>query len=229
MQAPTVEKGAPLGNLSSPLAGGRPRRLAPLSIWSAEAQLFVHATKMVWGRYSKIKGAKPGVAAVTKQGALWTIKGRLDSVAPGTEGDWVAIDGVVERIAANNIQIRGEVAFRVAKVQNGTPCKVGGLLHFRRSGKSQVWRLAEGDNPCDGTQETVRPGVRQACREEPVPAQGKRTYSSLRTARGASRSRLAPARRRVRSRRGRCGPSPRSNAACAARLPRRGAATARHS
>ena len=27
------------------------------------------------------------------------------------------------------------------------------LLHFRRSGKSQVWRLAEGDNPCDGSQE----------------------------------------------------------------------------
>jgi len=74
-------------------------------------------------------------------------QGPAHSVAPGTEGDWVAIDGVVERIAANNIQIRGEVAFRVAKVQNGTPCKVGGLLHFRRSGKSQVWRLAEATIP----------------------------------------------------------------------------------
>ncbi len=30
---------------------------------------------------------------------------------------------------------------------------MAGSLHFRRSGKSQVWRLIEGDNPCDGTQE----------------------------------------------------------------------------
>jgi hypothetical protein len=175
LQAPTVEKGAPLGSLSSPLAGGQaaPTRTAVDS--DAEAQLFAYATKMVWGRYSKIKGAKSGVAAVTKQGALWTIKGRLDSVAPGTEGDWVAIDGVIERIAANNVYIRGEVAFRVAKVQNGTACKVGGLLHFRRSGKSQVWRLAEGDNPCDGTQEMFDLAYEKPAEKRPVPAQGKRT------------------------------------------------------
>jgi hypothetical protein len=176
LQAPTVEKGAPLSNLSSPLAGGQavPTRTAVDS--EAEAQLFANATRMVWGRYSKIKGAKPGVATVTRQGALWTIKGRLDSVAPGTEGDWVSIDGVVERIAANNVYIRGEVAFRVAKVQNGTACKVGGLLHFRRSGKSQVWRLAEGDNPCDGTQEMFDlVHEKPAGEKRPVPAQGKRT------------------------------------------------------
>jgi hypothetical protein len=175
LHAPPVEKGVPLGNLSSPLAGGQavPTHTAVDS--EAEAQLFAHATKIVWGRYSKIKGAKPGVAAVSKQGALWTIKGRLDSVAPGTEGDWVAIDGVVERIAANNVYIRGEVAFHVAKVQNGTTCKVGGLLHFRRSGKSHVWRLAEGDNPCDGTQERFDLAYEKPAEKRPVPAQGKRT------------------------------------------------------
>jgi hypothetical protein len=174
LQAPTVEKGAPLGNLSSPLAGGQsaPTRTAVDS--EPEAQLFIYATKMVWGRYNKIKGAKPGVATVTKQGALWTIKGRLDSVAPGSEGDWVSIDGVVERIAANHVQIRGEVAFRVAKVQNGTPCKVAGLLHFRRSGKSQVWRLAEGDNPCDGTQELFDLVHDKPVEKKPVPTQPKR-------------------------------------------------------
>jgi hypothetical protein len=174
--APTVEKGAPLGTLSSPLAGGQPAPTRTAIDSEAEAQLFADATKIVWGRYSKIKGAKPGVAAVTKQGALWTIKGRLDSVAPGTEGDWVSIDGVVERIAANNIYIRGEVAFRVAKVQNGSVCKAGGLLHFRRSGKSHVWRLAEGDNPCDGTQEKFDLVYEKPAGEKrPVPAQGKRT------------------------------------------------------
>lgn len=175
LQAPTVEKGAPLGTLSSPLAGGQVAATRTAIDSEAEAQLFANATRIVWGRYGKIKGARPGVVTVTKQGGLWTIKGRLDSVAPGTEGDWVAIDGVVERIAANNIQIRGEVAFRVAKVQNGTPCKAGGLLHFRRSGKSQVWRLAEGDNPCDGTQEMFDLVYEKPAEQRPVPAQGKRT------------------------------------------------------
>jgi len=153
LQAPQVEQGAPISNLSSPLAAdpAKPSRTAIDS--EAEAQLFASATRIVWGRYAKLKGAKPGAAAVTKQGALWTIKGRLEGAAPGAEGDWASIDGVVERIEAGKVQIRGEVAFRVAKVQNGTPCKVAGVLHFRRSGKSQVWRLAEGDNPCDGTQE----------------------------------------------------------------------------
>ena len=107
----------------------------------------------MWGRYAKIKGAKPGEVAITRQGNVWVVKGRIDSVAPGTEGDWASIDGVVERISAGHVQIRGEVAFRIAKVEKGVPCKVGGALNFRRSGKSQVWRLAEGDNPCDGARE----------------------------------------------------------------------------
>lgn len=175
-QAPEVDKGMPVTGLTSPLAGGQVAATRTAIDSEAEAQLFANATKIVWGRYSKIKGAKPGVATVSRQGALWTIKGRLDSVAPGTEGDWVSIDGVVERIAANNVQIRGEVAFRVAKVQNGTPCKAGGVLHFRRSGKSQVWRLAEGDNPCDGTQEKFDlVHEKPAGEKRPVPAQGKRT------------------------------------------------------
>ena len=109
------------------------------------------------------------------QGNLWTIKGRLDSVAPGTEGDWVSIDGVVERIAAGVVQVRGEVAFRVATVEKGTPCKVAGLLTFRRSGKSQVWRLAEGDNPCDGKREGFDLVMDKQGEKKPVPAQPKRS------------------------------------------------------
>jgi hypothetical protein len=174
LQAPSVEKGAPIGALTSPLADGPARTTRTAIDSEAEAQLFTHATRIVWGRYAKIKGAKPGAAVVTKQGPLWTIKGRLDSVAPGSEGDWAAIDGVVERIAANNVQVRGEVAFRVAKVQNGTPCKVAGVLHFRRSGKSQVWRLSEGDNPCDGTRELFDLVYDKPVEKKPVPTQPKR-------------------------------------------------------
>ena len=130
----------------------------------------------MWGRYAKIKGAKPGDVTVTKQGDAVVVKGRIDSVAPGTEGDWASIDGVVERIAPATVQIRGEVAFRVAKVEKGTPCKVGGLLHFKRSGKSQVWRLAEGDNPCDGMRgrcsiwSTRSRSRRSRCRPSPSAA-----------------------------------------------------------
>ncbi len=136
--------------------------------------MFADARKISWGRYAKIKGAKPGELSVTRQGAVWVVKGRLDSVAPGTEGDWTSIDGVVERIAPNLVQIRGEVAFRVAKVEKGTPCKVAGLLNFRRSGKSQVWRLAEGDNPCDGTREGFDLVMEKQVEKKPVPAQPKR-------------------------------------------------------
>lgn len=173
-EAPSVERGAPISGLTSPLAGDQAKPTQTKIDSESEAQLFANATRIVWGRYSKIKGAKPGTATVTRQGPLWTIKGRLDSVAPGTEGDWVSIDGVVERIAANNVQIRGEVAFRVAKV-NGTPCKVAGVLHFRRSGKSQVWRLAEGDNPCDGSQEMFELVHDKPAEKKPVPTQPKRS------------------------------------------------------
>jgi hypothetical protein len=175
LKAPEVDKGAPVGNLTSPLAADQAKPTSTKIDSDAEAQLFIHATKMSWGRYSKIKGAKPGTAAVTKQGPLWTIKGKLESVAPGSEGDWASIDGVVERIEAGKVQIRGEVAFRVAKIMNGSPCKVAGTLHFRRSGKSQVWRLVEGDNPCDGTQEQFDLVYDKPADKKPVPAQGKRS------------------------------------------------------
>ncbi len=174
-QAPTVQQGTPTTGLSSPLPGAI--KVDRTEITSdAEAQLFADARKIVWGRYSKVKGAKPGDMTVTKQGNVWVVKGRIDSVAPGSEGDWASIDGVVERIAAGVVQIRGEVAFRVAKVEKGTPCKVGGVLNFKRSGKSQVWRLAEGDNPCDGLRENFDLVFEKAAGEKkPVPAQPKRS------------------------------------------------------
>ena len=171
-RAPQVQQGAPTTDLTSPLAGSQNKVTRTEINSDAEAQLLAGANKIVWGRYAKIKGAKPGDVTIAKDNGLWTIKGKLDSVAPGTEGDWVAIDGVVERISAGHVQIRGEVAFRVAKVQQGTPCKVGGTLNFRRSGKSNTWRLVEGDNPCDGTQEMFDlHHDKPVAEKKPVPAQ----------------------------------------------------------
>jgi hypothetical protein len=170
-QAPTVQQGAPTGALSSPLPADKPKVTSTEIASDAEAQLFADARRITWGRYAKIKGAKSGEVAVTRQGGLWLVKGRIDSVAPGTEGDWASIDGVVEKISPGLVQVRGEVAFRVAKAAP-TPCKVSGLLNFKRSGKSEVWRLAEGDNPCDGMREGFDLVMQKAPAEKkPVPAQ----------------------------------------------------------
>ncbi len=174
-RAPTVEQGAPTSSLSSPLPPGAAKIERTEIASDAEAQLFADARKVVWGRYANVKGAKHGNVAVTRQGNLWIVKGRIDSVAPGSEGDWASIDAVVERISAGVVQIRGEVAFRVAKVEKGTPCKVAGILNFRRSGKSQVWRLAEGDNPCDGMRENFDLVYEKPVEKKPVPAQPKRS------------------------------------------------------
>lgn len=173
--APTVQQGAPTTGLSSPLPASVPRIERTEITSDAEAQLFADARKIVWGRYAKVKGAKPGDVSVTRQGNVWVVKGRIDSVAPGSEGDWASVDGVVEKIAPGLVQMRGEVAFRVAKVEKGTPCKVAGVLNFRRSGKSQVWRLAEGDNPCDGMREGFDLVYEKPVEKKPVPTQPKRS------------------------------------------------------
>jgi hypothetical protein len=174
-QAPTVQQGAPTSGLSSPLPPGAAKTDRTEIASDAEGQLFADARRIVWGRYAKVKGAKPGDVTVSKQGNVWIVKGRIDSVAPGSEGDWASIDGAVEKIAPGLVQIRGEVAFRVAKVEKGTACKVAGLLNFKRSGKSQVWRLAEGDNPCDGMRENFDLVYEKPVEKKPVPTQPKRS------------------------------------------------------
>lgn len=174
-QAPTVQQGQPTTGLSSPLPAGIPKIARTEIASDAEAQLFADARKISWGRYAKVKGAKYGDVTVTRQGNVWVVKGRIDSVAPGSEGDWASVDGVVEKIAPGLVQIRGEVAFRVAKVEKGTACKVAGVLNFKRSGKSQVWRLAEGDNPCDGMREGFDLVYEKPVEKKPVPAQPKRS------------------------------------------------------
>jgi hypothetical protein len=51
---------------------------------------------------------------------------------------------------------------------------VAGLLTFRRSGKSHVWRLAAGDNPCDGTREGFDLVYEKPAGKKPAAAQPKR-------------------------------------------------------
>lgn len=174
-KAPVVQQGAPTGDLTSPIPAGAAKVERTDVASDSEAQLFADAHTIMWGRYAKAKGGKPGELTVSRQGTLWTVKGRIDSTTPGNEGDWASLEGTVVRIAPNLVQIRGEVAFRVAGVEKGTACKVAGVLNFKRSGKSHVWRLAEGDNPCDGTQEKFDLVYERQVVKKPVPAQPKRS------------------------------------------------------
>lgn len=175
--APVAEQGAPTADLTSPLPASGPKVDHTEIASDYEARLFRNARKIVWGRQAKAEGARPGELAVTREGDLWIVKGRIDSAAPGTEGDWASIDGVVKRISAHHVQLLGEVAFRVATVANGAPCKLAGLLNFWRYGKSVVWRLTASDNPCDGTRERfdlVREVHAKPVAKRPAPAQSKR-------------------------------------------------------
>ncbi|MBM3643753.1 MAG: hypothetical protein FJX02_05340 [Alphaproteobacteria bacterium] len=171
LQAPTVDRGSPLSGLSSPLDGARATVVKTEINSQAEAQMLATASRLVWGRYARLKGNKPGELRISNADELWTIKGRVEMTAPGAEGDWASVEGTIERISANHFQLRGEAAFRVAKVQKGLPCKVAGTLNFRRGGKSQVWRLAEGDNPCDGAQEMLDIHMEKRADTRPVPTQ----------------------------------------------------------
>ncbi len=178
-EAPKTEQGAPIKNLSSPLEAAEPKVTQTAVASDAEASLFAGAHKVMWGRFAKIKGTKPGEVEVTKQAGLWSVKGRIEGSTPDTEGDWASIDAVVERIAAGQLTLRGEVAFRTAKVQGGKVCKAAGTLHFKRSGKSHVWRMLEDDNPCDGSQELFDliydkgPAEKKPVEKKPVPAARK--------------------------------------------------------
>src|SRR5260370_204893 len=84
-RAPTVEQGASTSGLSSPLPANAPKVERTEIASDAEAQLFADARRIVWGRYAKLKGAKPGRVAGSRQGNLWIVKGRIDGVAPGSE------------------------------------------------------------------------------------------------------------------------------------------------
>src|ERR1700761_599899 len=75
--APKVEKGAAVDGLTSPLAQDQNKSVTKTAIDSdAEAQMFVGAAKVMWGRYAKAQGQKPGTVTVTK-GTVWTVKGRI--------------------------------------------------------------------------------------------------------------------------------------------------------
>ena len=95
-------------------------------------------------------------------------------MAPGSEGDWASIDGVVERIAAGHVQIRGEVAFRVAKVEKGTlqggrRAATSAAPASRRSG---AWPKAT--IPATACARRFDLVYEKPAEKKPVPAQPKR-------------------------------------------------------
>ena len=108
---------------------------------------------------------------------------------PGLGGHCIPIDpfylswkskeaGIEARFIDLAGYINGQMPeFSVAKIQNGVACKVAGALHFRRSGKSHVWRLAEGENPCDGSRELLdlvyeKSATEKPAEKKPTPRRG---------------------------------------------------------
>ena len=175
-QAPTVAAGRADHRPQLAAAGGAAKIERTEIASDAEAQLFADARKIVWGRYAKMKGAKPGDVAVTKQGNVWVVKGRIDSVAPGTEGDWASIDGVVEtHLGRPSCRSAARSRSASPRSRRARRARWRACCNFKRSGKSQVWRLAEGDNPCDGTRENFDLVYEKPVEKKPVPAQPKRS------------------------------------------------------
>src|SRR5882757_5466419 len=69
-QAPQVQQGAPTTDLTSPLAANQSKATRTEITSDTEAQLLSGANKIVWGRYAKIKGAKPGDVVTAKNNGL---------------------------------------------------------------------------------------------------------------------------------------------------------------
>ena len=194
---------------SSPLpAGSAPSSTAPRSTSEAEAQLFADATQDRLGPLRQDQGRQARRRCRDQAGRAGTIKGRLDSVAPGTEGDWV-VDrrrGRAHRRQQHADPRRGRLPRRQGAerhaLQGGRRAalpplrQVAGLAPGR--GRQSLRRHA-GDVRSWSTKSRSR---RSPCRPSRSAADVSRS-----TARDElARSRRARAARRVRSRRGRCGP-----------------------
>ena len=148
------------------------------------------------GAMPRSRAPSPATVAVTRGRAV-DDQGQLDSVAPGTEGDWASIDGVVERIAADHVQMRGEVAFRVAKVAERHAVQGG-----RRAALPPLRQVA-GLAPGRGRQSLRRQRRRSSTwstksRSRRSPCRPSRSAADVASRRASQRSfSISPARQRV--------------------------------
>jgi hypothetical protein len=91
-----------------------------------------------------------GTAEVTRDGALLALRGRQE-----LKGDYVQVEGVLERVDARSFVLVGTVETRVGHIAGGNACRRQGRFTFRRTGTRRYWRLKERTNPCDGVADYV--------------------------------------------------------------------------
>ncbi len=91
-----------------------------------------------------------GTAEVTRDGALLVLRGRQE-----LKGDYVRVEGVLERVDGRSFVLVGKVETRVSHIAGGKVCHRRGRFTFRLTGTRRYWRMKEMTNPCDGVTDYV--------------------------------------------------------------------------
>jgi hypothetical protein len=122
------------------------------------------------------RAPSPARSTVTRQGNLWIVKGRHRQRRAGYRGR-LGLDRrrrrthrSGRRAGSRRSRLPGRHGRERHALQGGRHCSPSVAL-----GKSNVWRLAEGDNPCDGKREGLDLVMEKPAEKKPVPPQPKRT------------------------------------------------------
>lgn len=90
-------------------------------------------------------GKKVGKAQVTEENGLLKLRG--EQRAP--KGNYVTVEGVIERVDTKSFVLVGKVETRVDFIAGGKVCPREGRFTFRITGKRRYWRMKEMNNPCE--------------------------------------------------------------------------------
>jgi hypothetical protein len=112
-----------------------------------EQLLGEHVLTLQWISDNK----KVGKAQVTEENGLLKLKGEQRAA----KGNYVTVEGLIERVDAKSFVLVGKVETRVDYIAGGKVCPREGRFTFRITGKRRYWRMKEMDNPCEGVVDYV--------------------------------------------------------------------------
>ncbi len=90
-------------------------------------------------------GKKVGKAQVTEEDGLLKLRGEQRAA----KGNYVTVEGVIERVDAKSFILVGKVETKVDFIAGGKVCPREGRFTFRITGKRRYWRMKEMENPCE--------------------------------------------------------------------------------
>lgn len=91
------------------------------------------------------EGGKRGTAQVTEENGLLKLQGEQRDA----KGNYVTVEGVIERVDAKSFVLVGKVETKVDFIAEGKACPREGRFTFRITGKRRYWRMKEMNNPCE--------------------------------------------------------------------------------